>query len=259
MDFQHLDLTVDGRGAARVRLHRPPANALDRTLMEELRAAALRLADDPSVRVVVLTSGLDRFFIAGADLGMIGAGWDDLRETIRLFHACGNAWEAIPSPTIVAINGVAAGGGCELALTCDFRIMSTAASIGLPEVRVGLLPSGGGTQRLPRLVGRGPALNLLLRGALVSAEEALRVGLVTEVCAPEELDARVEALAEELAGLPPLTVREIKRCTRAALSVPLDVGLGLEEESQLRLRDTQDAREGVAAFIEKRPPKFTGR
>jgi enoyl-CoA hydratase len=190
---------------------------------------------------------------------MIGAGWDGLRETIRLFHACGNAWEAIPSPTIVAINGVAAGGGCELALCCDFRIMSTAASIGVPEVKVGLLPSGGGTERLPRLVGRGPALNLLLRGALVSAEEALRVGLVTEVCAPGELDARVEALAEELAGLPPLTVREIKRCTRAALSVPLDVGLGLEEESQLRLRDTEDAREGVAAFIEKRPPKFTGR
>jgi enoyl-CoA hydratase/carnithine racemase len=136
--------------------------------------------------------------------------------------------------------------------------MADDARIGLPEVRVGLLPSGGGTQRLPRLIGRPAALDLLLRGTLVTAAHALGVGLVTDVCPPEELDDRVERLVAELAALPPLTVREIKRCTQLAGLVSLDVGLALEEEAEMRLRDTLDAREGVDAFLAKRPGRFTG-
>ena len=192
---------------------------------------------------------------------MIDGGWDRIRETASYFHRVGNAWEAIPQPTIAAIDGVAAGGGCEMALTCDIRVMTTAPSsrIGLPESKVGLLPAGGGTQRLPRIVGRAAAMPLLLRGTLIDAEEAYRIGLVNELCSPEDLDAHLAALASELAALPPLTLREIKRCGQVAGEVPLDVGQAYERDAMVRLSQTEDAREGVAAFVAKRQPTYVGR
>ena len=227
--------------------------------MAGLRAIAEELSMDASVRVVVLSSDVPRFFAAGADISMLDAGWEGMLSTIRAFHDVGNAWERIPVPTIAAINGVAAGGGCELALTCDFRIMTDEGTIGCPEVKLGLIASGGGTQRLPRLIGRGPALDLLLRGRLVSAAEALRLGLVTEVCAASELMERAIALARELASLPPLALRETKRCVVAGLDGALAGGLALEERANLALATTEDAREGVNAFVQKRPPVFQGR
>jgi len=157
------------------------------------------------------------------------------------------------------IGGHAAGGGCELALACDFRVMARGrATIGLPEVKLGLLPSGGGTTRLPRLIGRAAALDLLLRGRLIGADEAERIGLITLAAEPQDLDRVARGLAAELAALPPLAIREIKRCVDLGLDGPLSAGLALEERGNLALAETADAREGVAAFNERRPPKFKG-
>ena len=178
---------------------------------------------------------------------------------IRAFHAAANAWVRIPSPTIAVIGGHALGGGCELALACDFRVMARgAATIGLPEVKLGLLPSGGGTTRLPRLIGRAAALDLLLRGLQIGADEAERIGLVTNAVEAEELDRCGRELAAELAALPPLAVRAIKRCVDLGLDGPLSTGLALEERANLALAETADAREGVAAFVERRSPQFVG-
>ena len=252
-------LERDGAGITRVILSRPPANAVDGEVMAALREIAESLSMDASVRAVILTSEVPRFFAAGADLSMLDAGWDRMLGTIRAFHEVGNAWERIPAPTIAAINGIAAGAGCEMALACDFRIMADGARIGCPEVKLGLIASGGGTQRLPRLLGRGPALQLLLRGTLIGADEALRIGLVTETCPAGDLLSRATALAAELAALPPLAVRETKRCVVAGLDGPLAAGLALEERANVFLAGTADAREGVSAFVHRRPPVFEGR
>jgi enoyl-CoA hydratase/carnithine racemase len=256
---ERLRTTIDESGIAEVVLDRPPANAIDRGTLAELKQVAEALSLDRSVRVVLLRSALETIFAAGFDLAFLGHGWSDMLAMIRAFHEAANAWVRIPSPTIAVISGHAAGGGCELALACDFRVMARGkATIGLPEVKLGLLPSGGGTTRLPRLVGRTAALDLLLRGRLIGADEAERIGLITVAIEPHELDGVARGLAAELAALPPLAVREIKRCVDLGLDGPLSSGLALEERGNLALAQTADAREGVAAFNERRPPRFTG-
>jgi enoyl-CoA hydratase len=207
----------------------------------------------------MLRSALEPIFAAGFDLDMLRHGWGDMLHMIRMFHDVANTWVRIPAPTIAVINGHAAGGGCELALACDFRVMARGrATIGLPEVKLGLLPSGGGTTRLPRLIGRGAALDLLLRGRMIGAEEAERIGLISFASDPQDLDQRARDLAAELAALPRLAVREIKRCVDLGLDGPLSGGLALEERGNLALADTADAREGVVAFTERRPATFRG-
>lgn len=258
--WQHLDVEIGADGVAVVTLNRPPANALNRELMDELRSVAEQFSGPEPPRAVILQSALDGVFMAGADLNMINGGWDEMHATTRKFQEAGNAWERIPAPTIAAIGGHALGGGCEVALCCDFRIMARGpATIGLPEIRWGLLPAGGGTQRLARLLGRAVALDLTLRGTTIGADEAQRLGLVTQACEPDELTARVWALAGELAALPPLAVREIKRCILEGLDGPLSAGLALEERGILALCRTADTREGVSSFVERRTPVFEGR
>jgi len=248
---ERLRMTIDESGVAEVVLDRPPANAIDLLTLTELKQAAEVLSVDRSVRVVLLSSALDPIFAGGFDL--------DFLPMIRAFHEVANAWVRIPSPTIAVIGGHAAGGGCELALACDFRVMARGrATIGLPEVKLGLLPSGGGTTRLPRLIGRAAALDLLLRGRLIGADEAERIGLITLAAEPQDLDHLARGLAAELAALPPLAVREIKRCVDLGLDGPVSAGLALEERGNLALAGTADAREGVAAFNERRPPAFKG-
>ena len=256
---ERLRMTIDESGVSEVVLDRPPANAIDLLTLAELKQAARALSVDRSVRVVLLSSALERIFAGGFDLDFLAHGWDDMLPMIRAFHEVANAWVRIPSPTIAVIGGHAAGGGCELALACDFRVMARGrATIGLPEVKLGLLPSGGGTTRLPRLIGRAAALDLLLRGRLIGADEAERIGLITLAAEPQDLDRVARGLAAELAALPPLAVREIKRCVDLGLDGPLSAGLALEERGNLALAETADAREGVAAFNERRPPKFKG-
>jgi len=256
---ERLRVTIDESGVAEVVLDRPPANAIDLQSLAELKQAAQVLSVDRSVRAVLLSSALEPIFAGGFDLDFLGHGWDDMLLMIRAFHEVANDWVRIPSPTIAVIGGHAAGGGCELALACDFRVMARGrATIGLPEVKLGLLPSGGGTTRLPRLIGRAAALDLLLRGRLIGADEAERIGLITLAAEPQDLDRVARGLAMELAALPPLAVREIKRCVDLGLDGPLSAGLALEERGNLALAETADAREGVAAFNERRPPKFKG-
>ena len=256
---ERLRMTINESGVAEVVLDRPPANAIDLLTLAELKQAAQALSVYRSVRVVLLSSALESIFAGGFDLDFLAHGWDDMLPMIRAFHEVANAWVRIPSPTIAVIGGHAAGGGCELALACDFRVMARGrATIGLPEVKLGLLPSGGGTTRLPRLIGRAAALDLLLRGRLIGADEAERIGLITLAADPQDLDRVVRGLAAELASLPPLAVREIKRCVDLGLDGPLSAGLALEERANLALAETADAREGVAAFNERRLPKFKG-
>lgn len=254
-----LRMTIDGSGVAEVILDRPPANAIDATTLTELKQVAEALSVDKTVRVVMLKSALERIFAGGFDLEFLGQRWGDMRLLIRAFHEAANAWARIPSPTIAVIGGHAAGGGCELALACDFRVMARGkATIGLPEVKLGLLPSGGGTSRLPRLIGRAAALDLLLRGRLIGADEAARIGLISEAVDAQDLDRVAADLAAELTSLPPLAVREIKGCVDLGLDGPMSAGFALEERGNLALAETADAREAVAAFNEKRPPRFEG-
>ena len=258
--WRHLSVEDDTDGIVAVTMHRPPANALNLQLMDELRSVAESLSGPEPPRVVLLRSALDGIFMAGADLKMMDGGWDDMVSTTRRFQEAGNAWERIPAPTIAVVNGHAAGGGCEVALCCDFRIMARGrGTIGLPEVRWGLLPAGGGTQRLARLLGRAAALDLIMRGRMIGADEAERLGLVTEACEPEDLEARARVLARELAALPPIALREIKRCVIDGLETHLSAGLALEERGVVALSRTLDTKEGVKSFVERRTPAYQGR
>jgi len=219
-----------------------------------------KMLSDAETRVVLLKSALP-IFMAGADLvHMVDSGWDALRSTIVRFQATVNDWEAIPGATIAVINGHAAGGGCEMTLACDWRLMARGRPrIGLPEGPKGLLPAGGGTQRMVRLLGRARALDLCIRGRLVDADEAERIGLIHEAVDADALEARSEALADELLALPQLTLRAIKRCILRGGDTDLASGLTIEENEMAGLGETEDAREGVRAFVEKRDPVFVHR
>lgn len=257
---EYLHLEPAHGGVRPVVVDRPPANALDRTLMDQIEAAAAALDGDAATRVVVVRSAVPGIFMAGADLATVEAEWQciDLMAT-RLRRAF-SAWERLRCPTIAAIDGHALGGGCEWALTFDFRCMARGRGrIGLPEAQRGLLAAGGGTQRMVRLLGRARALDLALRGRLVDADEAAAIGLVTTACDAADLEARVGALAGELAGLAPLTIAATKRVILDGADVALEVALTLETEAMVELTKTADALEGVRSFLERRPPRFEGR
>jgi enoyl-CoA hydratase/carnithine racemase len=255
-ELQHISLERDD-GLARVTLNRPPANALNLELIDELATVAGLLSDDET-RVVILSSALP-IFMAGADLiNMVDSGWEELRGTIKRFQSAVNDWESIPGATIALINGHAAGGGCELTLACDWRIMARGRPrIGLPEGPKGLLPAGGGTQRMVRLLGRGRALDLCVRGRMIDADYAERIGLISEAVDADQLSARGDALAAELLELPQMTLRAIKRCILRGSDGDLVSGLQIEEDEMTALGETEDAREGVRAFVERRAPVFT--
>jgi enoyl-CoA hydratase len=245
---------------AYVTLNRPNAlNALNSELRRDLRDFFTSLQADRDIRLVILT-GSGRAFCAGADIkewrepGSI----TDEREARQ--HV--NFWEAMnrcEQPIIAAINGYALGGGCELAMCCDIRIASDQAQMGLTEVTLGIIPGGGGTQRLPRLVGRGKALELILTGRRIDAHEALRLGLVEEVVPHDQLMATVDTLGQTIISRAPLAVKYAKEAIVRGLELPLEAGLKVEAELYTLLRTTEDRLEGARAFQEKRPPQFRGR
>ena len=254
-------LLVERRSqVAYVTLNRPDAlNALNTTLRQDLQLFFTDVEYDPDVRVVVIT-GAGRAFCAGADIKEWkepGSVVEDREERRRL-----NFWGAMSRcacPIIAAINGFALGGGCELAMCCDIRIASDRAQLGLTEVTLGIIPGGGGTQRLPRLIGRGKALELILTGRRVEAQEALRLGLVEQVVPHEQLMAAVEDLAQTIISRAPLAVKYAKEAIVRGLELPLEEGLKVEAELSILLRTTEDRMEGARAFKEKRPPRFKGR
>jgi len=245
-------------GVAVVTLQNPKVNALSSELLRQLLGAAEALTDDPPGAVVV--TGGPRVFAAGADISEF-AGPDEARVIGDLFLRALNAVADIPRATIAAVSGFALGGGCELALACDFRIASERAKFGQPEILLGIIPGGGGTQRLPRLVGPARAKDLIFSGRQVSAEEALAMGLVDEVVAPGELEDRALARAGELAQGAVVAQGLAKRAVDRGLDITLNGGLDLEQQLFVEVFATEDARAGVSSFIEHGPGKaaFLGR
>ena len=246
---------------ATIEINRPDAlNALNRAVVDGLNAAFTDVAARPDVSVVVFTAAGERAFCVGADLVERAAmSEEQVIATVRGLRALTSLIEATPQPVVAAINGFALGGGLEMALACDLRIASDNAVVGLPEVRLGIIPGAGGTQRLPRVVGAARARELILTGRRIAASEALALGLVTEIVPASELRTRASALAAEIALGAPLALRAAKEAIRDGVEAPLDQALELEDRCYLRLVPTQDRVEALAAFRERRPPRFEGR
>jgi enoyl-CoA hydratase len=244
-----------------VTVDRPDAlNALDLPTLTELRDRLLELRDDADARVVVLTGAGERAFIAGADIKyMSGLDVAGATEWGELGHNCGHLLETMPKPTIAAVNGFALGGGCELALACDLRYASSTAKLGQPESNLGIIPGWGGTQRLARVCGLGVAKDMIVTGRTIDAEEALRIGLVSAVYEPGELMERVGETALALATKSPLALAAAKVAVNHSLQGDHVQNLVREAEGFGGLFSSEDAKEGMTAFGEKREPRFTGR
>ena len=258
---EHLPLVSVARrddGVAVVTIENPKVNALSAEVLRQLRAAAETLTEQPP-GAVIFTGG-DRVFAAGADISEFG-GPDEAREIGELFLHAMNAVADIPRATIAAVAGVALGGGCELALACDFRIASDRARFGQPEILLGIIPGGGGSQRLPRLVGPARAKDLIFTGRQVKADEALAIGLVDEVVPADELHDRAYAKATELANGAVVAQGFAKRAIDRGLDITLNGGLDLEQQLFVEVFGTDDAQIGVESFLENGPGKadFTGR
>ena len=244
-------------GVALVRINRPEAgNALNMATRKALAAAFEAIHDDPSVRAIVLT-GNEQGFAAGADLKeFVDAGAIEMLQ--RRSERYWNVVARTPQPVIAAINGYALGGGLELAMCCDVIIAGESAKLGQPEVRVGIMPGAGGTQRLTRAVGKFHAMRICLTGRPISAAEAHQIGLVSQIVPDAEVVDAARELARDLARLPPLAVMQIKEAVLAGQDAGLEAGLMLERKAFQLLFASADKREGMQAFLEKRPPSFKG-
>jgi enoyl-CoA hydratase/carnithine racemase len=255
-----LTVTYDG-AVAEVTIDNPPANALTEDLYARLGELVTELELDERVRAVVFASAHPRIFVAGADIGAM-ASYDFRRGAVArkvdLVHGTFLRLQRLTKPTVAAIEGHALGGGCELALALDMRVMARGeARIGLPEVTLGIIPGGGGTQRLPRLVGRANASALLLLGERIDADEALRIGLVSSVGDDGPATrAQARELAQRLAAMPRSSVRLIKACLNDGYDADLVRGLAVERAAAVEALLAPEAREGIAAFLEKRPARF---
>ncbi len=254
-ETQLVELVVDDKVAI-IKMVRPPANALSYELIAELDEA-LTNALSAGAAAIVFSSGLDKFFAAGADLKLLAeatsADFGRYLLTLRTFI---ERIPALPLPSIAAMHGMALGGGLELALACTLRTASPEAQLGLPEVKLGLLPGAGGTQRLSRLVGRAVALDLLLTGRSVDGQRALEIGLVDHLYPVDQLTTQTVDFARSLANGPKQAIAAIIRSVDASGDGPLIDGMAIESDLVQALFSTQDAREGITAFIEKRKPIF---
>ncbi len=251
-------IDIDGR-IATLTINRPDKlNALNADVRREFVSALTELNANDDVRVVIVTGAGEKAFVAGADIKEFAgrSGYDQflVTKSFGIFEAPENS----PKPVIAAVNGFALGGGCELAMACDIRIASDKAKLGQPEVNLGILPGGGGTQRLPRLVGLGAAYKLLYTGDIIGADEALRIGLVDEVVPHDQLMTRVRELAASIAEKSPAALQFIKDAVKASVRMPLDEGVRLETTLFGLAFSTQDKEEGVQAFLEKRKADFQG-
>jgi enoyl-CoA hydratase len=259
MDLKYMNFrSQDGIGWAQ--FNRPEKlNALNDDVLKDLEAIVAACEADDAIRVLVLT-GHEKAFVAGADIGDMATG--DIRfaceltdQTIRVQERLAD----LPKPTIAAISGYALGGGCEISLCCDFRIAADNAVFGLPEITLGVIPGGGGTQRLPRLVGIAAAAELILLGEMIKADKAESLGLVNKVVPFDQLEEEVKALAAKLMQRPSLALRAAKTAMRKGFNVSLKEGLQIEQDLFCMLFGTKDQKEGMAAFMEKRKPAFKGR
>jgi enoyl-CoA hydratase len=246
---------------ARITFNRPKVlNALNRQTVEELRDALLDARDDASVRVLILTGAGEKSFVAGADISELAQRTPVDGKDFSLFgQSVFHLLETIGKPSICAINGFALGGGCEMALCCSIRVAGKNAKLGQPEVKLGIIPGYGGSQRLARLCGKGVAHELCLTGEMITADEALRIGLVNHVYEPAELLAAAEALAKKIIANAPIAVKYTMDAIERGTQMPLEEGLFLEATLFGLSCATEDMREGTKAFLEKRPPQFHGK
>jgi enoyl-CoA hydratase len=244
-----------------VRLNRPEKrNALSGELIRALSDVFEEIDADSELRAVILTSSTDNIFCAGTDIGELAAAAENhAREISERGQALCAQVEHCRVPVIAAVSGAAAGGGCELALACHLRVASSSASFSLPETKLGILPAYGGTQRLAREIGTGRALEIMLTGRAVLAEEALRIGLINRIASGDDLLAQAESLASEISKLAPLAIQACLEAVTTGTDLPLPEGLALEAQLFSRLFATRDMREGTSAFLEKRAPRFTGK
>ena len=246
---------------ALVTIDNPPMNALSAALLEELEAELDALDADDGVRAIVLRGAGDRAFVAGADIKEFPALRESASEggSARGIQQVGRRMDAARTPFVAAIRGYCLGGGLELAMCCDVRICADDATLGQPEIKLGLIPGGGGTQRLPRLVGHGRAMFLNLTGDFVDAQTAYAWGLVEKVVPAAELEDEALAVGGRIAAQSPHAVAVLRELARTTRDLPLEEGLRREADGFVRCLRSEDGAEGVAAFIEKRAPEFTGR
>jgi enoyl-CoA hydratase len=248
-------------GIAFITVNRPEVlNALNRQTIEELYQVLVDAGDDASVRVLILTGAGEKAFVAGADINELAQQTPVNGKEFSLYgQSVFHLLETIGKPSICAINGFALGGGCELALSCSIRLASKSAKLGQPEVKLGILPGYGGSQRLARLCGKGVAHELCLTGEMITAEEAQRFGLVNHVYEPAELLLAAEAMAKKIIEKAPLAVKYCMEAIERGTEMPLEEGLFLEATLFGLCCATEDMREGTKAFLEKRPAKFQGK
>jgi enoyl-CoA hydratase len=260
LTFENL-LYEKKNGIAYVTLNRPKVlNALSHKTWENLQAAFEDARDDDAVRGVILTGAGDKAFIAGADISELAhVSAVEAEQSSAFGQKVLNLIENLGKPVIAAINGFALGGGCETAMACTIRIASENAKFGQPEVNLGLIPGGGGTQRLPRLIGKGRALQLILSGDMISAQEAYRIGLANEIVPAAELIPRAEAILKRIFSNAPLAVKFSLEAVNNGLETTMAEGLSLEASLFGLCAGTDDKKEGTSAFLEKRKPQFQGR
>ena len=244
---------------ALITLNRPSKrNAISLSTLEELQKAVTLAEHDDAVRVLAFTGAGDKAFASGSDLAEVEH--RDLKKALEpIVQGLAERLERLPKPTIAAINGLCYGGGLEVALGCDVRVASETAAFATPEGKLGIIPGGGATQRLPRIVGRGWGMHMLLMGEPIDAQQALSIGLVTKLTAPDALLDEVQAMAEHLATFAPFVPRFMKAMVHSGMEASLVAGLALEKFAQGALCETEDKKEGLRAFLEKRPPQWQGR
>ncbi|MBM4442118.1 MAG: enoyl-CoA hydratase/isomerase family protein [Candidatus Rokubacteria bacterium] len=245
-------------GFAVITLNRPPANAISEQLMQDLNAALNSVKDDVSVRAVIITGAGDKIFCAGADLGSAFSG-GNVDVFIRFGNAVLRKIERFPKPVIAAMNGHALGGGCEIAMACHLRLLKESARMGQTESNLGIIPGFGGSQRTPRLIGRTKALEFLILGTQVPADECHRLGLVNRVSKDGQTLEDAKTLARQIAKRPPIATRLIIEAVDDGLDAPIDRALEVEVRAFLDVLKTEDAAEGIQAFFGKRDAQFKGR
>jgi enoyl-CoA hydratase/carnithine racemase len=253
-----VTVSVEG-GIATIRLDRPPMNALNVLIQEEIRAAAHAVSADDEVRAVIVYGG-EKVFAAGADIKeMATMSYVDMAARAPDLSSAFDAVARIPKPVVAAVTGYALGGGCELALACDWRVAAQDAKLGQPEINLGIIPGAGGTQRLARLIGPARAKDLIFSGRMVPADEALRIGLVDSVVPAASVYSTARELVSRYVSGPSAAIRAAKAAIDGGLSMDLASGLAWETQLFASLFATEDQTEGMSAFTEKRPAKFTGR
>ncbi|PWA12826.1 enoyl-CoA hydratase [Pueribacillus theae] len=260
MGYQNLIIDKKDSGLAYITINRPEVrNALNKETVDEMVESLYELENDEAVQCIIFTGAGEKSFAAGADISQLTKRTmldafqrGTMQEIYDIIEAC-------RKPTIAMINGYALGGGCELAMSCDIRVASTNAKLGLPELNLSIIPGAGGTQRLARLVGKGKALEMILTGKMIDAEEAKAIGLVSEIASPEDLVVKTEELAEKIISKGPLAVMLAKLAVNYGTETEMKTGLMIERLSQAILYTSEDKNEGTTAFLEKRKPNFKGK